>query len=236
MKFILRRKKESRPQEPQTKKARIWAHFKSLASTIVFVWFFTNHVAQATVVPTESMLPTILAGDHFFLDKVAFPANYPEALREFLPERTIRRGDIVAFWSPEKPGLRLVKRAIALPGDTFEIQEGDVYINDQILKESYAVHRLPPARWRSENVAPMTIPPDQFFMMGDNRDESHDSRIFGVIHRDALIGKPTFVYWSYASEPYQGSRTLKEWAEYYGSIAMHFVTRTRWARTGTVLQ
>ena len=236
MKLLLRRKKETRLEEPKARKARIWAHFKSLASTIAFVWFFTNHVAQATVVPTESMLPTILAGDHFFLDKVAFPANYPEGLREFLPERTIRRGDILAFKSPENSDLRLVKRVIALPGDTFEIREGDAYINDQELKEPYAVHRLPAARWRSENVAPMTIPRDAFFMMGDNRDDSHDSRIFGAIPRNALIGKPTFVYWSYESESYRDSRTIKEWAEYYASIAIHFVTRTRWTRTGTVLR
>src|SRR5574339_529615 len=104
MQFFKRRRKV----EPATRKAQLWAHFKSLASTALFVWLFTSGVAQATMVPTESMDPTILVGDHFFLDKVAFPANYPDALQPFLPERTIKRGDIVAFWSPETPDLRLV--------------------------------------------------------------------------------------------------------------------------------
>ena len=90
------------------RKRPVWAHIKSLGSTLVFVWLFTSGIAQATMVPTESMVPTILIGDHFFLDKVAFPANYPEALQNLLPERTIHRGDIVAFWSPQDPDLRLV--------------------------------------------------------------------------------------------------------------------------------
>lgn len=235
MRFSFKRKSKV-AEPPLSRRARMWAHFKSLASTVVFVWLFTSGVAQATVVPTESMVPTILVGDHFFLDKVAFPGNYPESLRQYLPERTIQRGDIVAFTSPENPDLRLVKRVIALPGETFEIREGDVYINERKLEESYAVHRLPAAHWRSQNIAPVTIPPDAFFMMGDNRDDSHDSRVFGAIPRDFLIGKTTFVYWSYESEPYKPNRTLKEWAEYYGSVAVHFVTRTRWARTGTVLR
>ena len=233
---IFKRKKKVQTQEPQSPKRKLWMHFKSLASTLVFVWLFTNHVAQATIVPSGSMLPTILVGDHFFLDKVAFPANYPEAIQKFLPERTIHRGDIVAFWSPETPGLRLVKRVIALPGETYEIRAGEIYINGEKLNEPYVVHSVAGVNWRSQNFAPITLPSDGFFMMGDNRDDSRDSRYFGVVHRKALIGKTTFVYWSYASEPYTGDKTVGEWAEYYASVATHFFTRTRWGRTGTVIR
>src|SRR5215510_14948404 len=112
-------------------KKRIWEWTKSFGSTIVFVWIFTQGVAQATVVPSESMLPTILVGDHFFLDKVAFPANYPHALQKYLPTRTINRGDIVALWSPENPKMRLVKRVIGLPGQTLEIRHRNVYIDGE---------------------------------------------------------------------------------------------------------
>jgi len=217
-------------------KNRIWPHLKSVASTLVFVWFFTHHVAQATMVPTVSMTPTILVGDHFMLDKVAFPANYPEAVQKILPERTIRRGDIVAFWSPEDPNKRLIKRVIGLPLDTFEIRDGEVYINGERLKESYVVHSRPQF-YRAENAPPVTIPPDSFFMMGDNRDDSRDSRYFGVVRRQVLIGKPLFIYWSYESDPYsEDGRTPAEWVKYYASVATHFLTRTRWSRTGTILR
>jgi signal peptidase I len=234
--FSFKRRKKAQTPQPQSRKRQLWMHFKSLASTFVFVWLFTNHIAQATIVPTPSMEPTILVGDHFFLDKVAFPANYPEAMQKFLPERNIRRGDIVAFWSPERPDMRLVKRIIALPGETYEIRDGEVHIDGMKLKEPYAVHGRVGVDWRSENFAPITLPSDGFFMMGDNRDDSRDSRYFGVVRRKALIGKTTFVYWSYESDPYREDKTLGEWAEYYASIATHFFTRTRWSRTGTILR
>jgi signal peptidase I len=206
-----------------------------VTSTVVFVWFFTHHIAQATMVPTESMVPTILVGDHFMLDKVAFPANYPEFMQQILPERTIDRGDIVAFWSSEDPDLRLVKRVIGLPGETLAMREGDVYINGKKLEEPYVVHTVQPPFRGLQDMAPVMIPADSFFMMGDNRDRSRDSRYFGVVSRRALIGRPLFIYWSYKSEPYpDGGRTAGEWAEYYASVATHFFTRTRWMRTGTV--
>src|SRR5262245_39865512 len=124
-------------------KSGIWAWAKSMTSTFVFAWLFTHHVAQATVVPTESMKPTILVGDHFFLDKVPSPANYPPAVRNVLPVRTIQRGDIVAFWSPAERDTRLVKRVIGLPGETIEVRDDDVFINGRKLDEPYVVHATP---------------------------------------------------------------------------------------------
>src|SRR5438034_8590164 len=114
---------------PVRRKGAFREWIESLAFTVIFVLVFTTYIAQATQVPTESMSPTILVGDHFFLDKVAFPANYPESLQKFLPARTIRRGEILAFWSPQDPNLRLVKRVIGLPGETVEVRNRIVYIN-----------------------------------------------------------------------------------------------------------
>src|SRR6185295_4134846 len=119
----------------KSRDGRVWGGFRSLASTLLFVWLFTHHIAQATVVPSESMSPTILVGDHFFLDKVAFPANYPQVLQKYLPSRTIQRGEIVALWSPENPEVRLVKRVVGLPGETLEVRHRQVYINGRALEE-----------------------------------------------------------------------------------------------------
>jgi signal peptidase I len=217
-------------------KVRVWHWIKSLGSTLVFAWVFTHGVAQATVVPSESMSPTILVGDHFFLDKVAFPANYPTVLQKYLPTRAIHRGDIVAFWSPENPNIRLVKRVIGLPGEKVELRHRELYINDHKLDEPYVVHIDAQEVGRRDNFGPIRIPPDHFFLMGDNRDNSNDSRFWGLAPRESFIGKPLFVYWSYEDEPYSRELTVSEWLEHTASVATHFVTKTRWLRTGTVLR
>jgi signal peptidase I len=217
-------------------KKRIWDSVKSLGSTLVFVWVFTHGVAQATVVPTESMTPTILVGDHFFLDKLGFPANYPEAVQKYLPVRTVHRGDIMALWSPQTPDMRLVKRVIGLPGETLEVRHRDVYINGTKLDEPYAVHTDPIQFPQRDNFGPITLGPDQFFMMGDNRDNSNDSRFWGPAPRQSFIGRPLFIYWSYDDDPYTHPLSAAEWIEHSASVAAHFLTRTRWLRTGTVLR
>ena len=229
------------------KKSKLRESLESLAFTVVFVWLFTNHIAQATEVPTESMKPTILVGDHFFIDKVAFPANYPESLQKYLPNRTIHRGDIVAFWSPENRQMRLVKRVIGLPGETIEMRARQVYINGRKLDEPYKVHidpnvysvapGVPDVLQRRDNFGPKVVPPDHYFMMGDNRDNSNDSRYWGFASREALIGKPLFIYWSFDSEPNDSMNwSLHDYVDHYTDVAEHFFTKTRWFRTGELVK
>src|SRR2546421_455826 len=131
---------EQNPLEPEVQiqgksAAREW--IESLVFSLIFVFFFTTFIAQATQVPTESMKPTILVGDHFFLDKFAFPAIYPDFMTKILPTRHIQRGDIVAFKSPENPKIPFIKRVIGLPNDTLEIRDKVVYINGKALDEPY---------------------------------------------------------------------------------------------------
>src|SRR6476469_7615288 len=113
---------------------------ESLAFTIIFVLIFTSYIAQATQVPTESMKPTIMVGDHFFLDKIAFPANYPAVMRPYLPRRSVKRGDIVAFKSPVDGNIPFVKRVIGEPGDTVLVHEKTLFVNGKILEEPYKIH------------------------------------------------------------------------------------------------
>ena len=219
---------------------------ESLAFTIIFVLVFTSYIAQATQVPTESMKPTILVGDHFFLDKIAFPANYPSAVRRFLPHRTIRHGDIIAFKSPTEGNIPFVKRVIGLPGDTVQVQDKNVLVNGVQLDEPYTIHVdstvygtdpwTPEELKIRDNYGPVKVPPEEYFVMGDNRDNSNDSRYWGFVTRDELIGKPLFVYWSYESDPYlPGDKTLRDWMDGYLAIAVHFFDKTRWFRIGTLV-
>src|SRR5262245_6115801 len=220
---------------------------ESLAGTIIFVVVFTSLIAQATQVPTESMKPTILVGDHFFLDKISFPGNFPAFMRPYLPHRTIRHGDIIAFKSPVDQNIPFVKRVIGVPGDTVEIRSKTLYLNGEKLDEPYKIHIDPEIykndTWNPQelvirdNYGPQVVPPDKFLVLGDNRDNSQDSRYWGYVDRDAIIGKPLFVYWSYESDPYQpGERSFREWIQGYVSVAIHFFGRTRWFRIGTLVE
>src|SRR5256885_2600880 len=165
------------PSLPQKGVFREW--IESLAFTIIFVLVFTSYVAQATQVPTESMKPTILVGDHFFLDKLTFPANYPVAIRPYLPHRSVRRLDIIAFKSPTDGNIPFVKRVIGLPGETVEVRNKDVHINGRKLDEPYKIHVdssiysadpwTPEELKIRDNYGPVTVPPGNYFVMGANR-------------------------------------------------------------------
>ena len=225
--------------------AREW--IESLAFTVLFVLIFTSFIAQATQVPTESMKPTIMVGDHFFLDKIAFPANYPDFLGPYLPERSIDPGDIVAFRAPTQGNIPFVKRVIALPGDVIEIHDKTVSVNGIEIGEAYKIH-VDTAVYRDhpwtpdhlhirDNYGPVTLPENSYFLMGDNRDNSNDSRYWGFVRREDIIGKPLFIYWSYASDAYvPGPRSLRDRVEGYLSIVFHFFSRTRWFRMGMMIE
>jgi signal peptidase I len=225
----------STEEPPHKGQLREWT--ESLIGTVVFVLLFTTLIAQATQVPTESMKPTILVGDHFFLDKIAFPGNFPEQIRPLLPHRHVGHGDIIAFKPPTGDKIPFVKRVIGVGGDTIEMRNRSVYLNGRKLDEPYKIYSdyLPDSS--RDNFGPQVIPPDMFFVMGDNRDNSNDSRYWGFVDRSSIIGKPLFVYWSYESDPYNGGDlSFREWLQGYTSIAAHFFSRTRWFRIGTVIQ
>jgi signal peptidase I len=232
---------------PARRKGQVREWIESIAFTVIFVLIFTSYIAQATQVPTESMKPTILVGDHFFLDKIAFPANYPQAIRSYLPQRSVARGDIIAFKSPTDGNIPFVKRVIAGPGDTIELRNKNVYVNGEKLDEPYKIHVdsniyyedawTPEELKIRDNYGPLTIPDGSYFVMGDNRDNSNDSRYWGLITWQDIIGKPLFVYWSYESDPYvPGDKTIREWAQEYLSVAANFFNRTRWFRMGTMIE
>ena len=232
--------------ETVRRKGQFREWIESLAFTVLFVLIFTNYIAQATQVPTESMKPTIMVGDHFFLDKIAFPANYPAVVRPYLPHRSIRRGDIIAFKSPTDGNIPFVKRVIGMPGDTVEVRNKNLFINGDRLDEPYKIHVdstvysqdpwTPEELKVRDNYGPATVPANRYFVMGDNRDNSNDSRYWGFVTWDEVIGKPLFIYWSYESDPYvPGEKSIREWLYSYGSIAIHFFNRTRWFRIGTLV-
>jgi signal peptidase I len=189
-------------------------------------------IGEASVVPTGSMEGTILVGDHLFMDKLLYGPEIPIAHWRLPRLKSIHRGDIIVFRFPRNPADTYLKRVAAVGGDTLEIRDGVVYVNSRPVIEPYVVHNFP-IYARHEQMAARVIPQGKLFVMGDNRDNSSDSREWGLVPERNVLGEPMLVYWSYDAPT---ARWLDEKpshrAAFYASIAENFFSRTRWNRMG----
>jgi signal peptidase I len=229
----------------------------SLAGVLVTGLFIITFILQAFEIPSSSMENTLLIGDHVFVNREQFapPTHW---LGPLLPYRDIRHDDIVVFLSPMTPGLFVVKRIIGLPGDRIHLHDDKVFRNGQELIQPFVVHKRPDEyaayRMNFPSVAPtpndqladywqaslpshvvdgdLVVPPDSYFGMGDNRDVSYDSRFWGFIPRNNVIGRPMFIYWSFITpeDQYQ-MRAASDRLGFLLHILVHFFDETRWSRT-----
>src|SRR3954469_9336443 len=190
------------------KKSVLREYFESIVIAVILALFVRTWVVQAFKIPTGSMENNLLIGDHLLVNKFIFGPTPLAIGRAVLPVRAPRRGDIIVFKYPAEPERDFIKRVIGLPGETVELRNKKVYINGQPIDEPY-VHFLSPPSSDYQEVAtydvrerygPVTVPQDQYFVMGDNRDNSQDSRYWGFLPRSYVKGKALMVYWSYESD------------------------------------
>jgi signal peptidase I len=253
---------EEKEQEDVKPKETPVEFLASLAAVLVTGLFIITFILQAFEIPSSSMEDTLLIGDHVFVNRVQF-APQTKWVGPLLPYREIKRGDIVVFLSPAEPGLYVVKRIIGVPGDRIHLRNATVYRNGEALTEPYVMHKgpvlndpyrdnfplVPPSE--AFNVNPdwqlvmknylqgddIVVPPNSYFAMGDNRDVSYDSRYWGFIPQENLIGRPMFIYWSFETPAGQYQRTsVVERLQFLGKIVIHFFDETRWRRTFQVVR
>ena len=179
-------------------------YFESILVAVVLALFVRTFVFQAFKIPTGSMKPNLLVGDHLLVNKFIFAPAASGLERALLPMRQIRRGDIIVFKFPEEPDRDFIKRTIGLPGDTIELKNQTVIVNGQPLVEPYAHYLFPPADVTHTDgfdlrrkYGPVTVPEGHYFMMGDNRDDSQDSRFWGFLPQSYVKGRALFIYWSF---------------------------------------
>ncbi len=214
------------------RRSAFFDNLRWLLSVLFVVFFIRTFIGEATIIPTGSMENTILVGDHVFLNKLFYGPQIPFTPLKLPVLRAVGRQQIVAFRFPRDRSFVYVKRVIGLPGDTLEIRRDRVFINRQPLAEPYVFHSAPGLR---ENFGPIHIPADHYFVMGDNRDNSYDSRFWGTVPAPNIVGEPLLVYWSYEAPSDAWLREgLMNRARFYASVAAHFFTKTRWSRTGLV--
>jgi signal peptidase I len=227
---------------------------QALLGTVVIAVFVITFVVQAFQIPSESMENTLLIGDYLLVDKLRYGGS---AWEHFMPYQPLRRGDIIVFRYPINPAKHFVKRVVGLPGDRVRLINRQVYVNGAPLQESYVQHTRPAhdvfrdefprvniaapgmeAEWWQQmkklvEDSQLIVPQGQYFVLGDNRDDSQDSRYWGFVPRENVVGRPLLIYWSMRSldqdEP--ASTNPGEKLVHFAYAATHLFQITRWNRT-----
>ena len=172
-------------------------YLEALAVALVLAFVIRTFVVQAFKIPSGSMLDTLLIGDHLLVNKFLYGTRIPFTDKVILPLEDPQHGDVIVFEFPEDTSKDFIKRIIGLPGDVLEMKDKVVYRNGEKLDEPYVKHTDPGLQARRDNFGPITVPPGKYFVMGDNRDESYDSRFWGFVDKDKIRGKAWVIYWSW---------------------------------------
>jgi signal peptidase I len=227
-------------------------YLESVVVAIMLALFIRTFIVQAFKIPTGSMERNLLIGDHLLVNKLLYSPSAGRWEDALLAKREIHRGDVIVFKYPEEPSRDFIKRTIGLPGESVAVRGKAVYINGKLLKEDYTYfgggynadpHKemaVAPETLPADDVAeapadysqggrfgPVVVPPDKLFVMGDNRDNSKDSRYWGFLPRDQVKGRALLVYWSYdAKRDEYGDRSVFQWLkDTAGALG-----KTRWDR------
>ncbi|GGG98447.1 signal peptidase I [Silvibacterium dinghuense] len=228
--------------------------FASYCAVFVLALFAFGFVFQNYMIPTGSMLKTILIGDHVVVDRITF--GKPAKWMPLVHYRSIRRGDIIVFIKPNETNMTLVKRVVGIPGDHIHLENGVVYLNGKPQNEPYTAKadyflpyrddfpRVPVSegmdvtdQWAAElpshiDNGDLVVPPGKYFAMGDNRPDSLDSRYWGFVPKENILGRPMFVYWSYnMPEQDEDITGLGPRLQDMVHTALTFFQKTRWSRT-----
>ncbi len=248
---------ESAVGREEKERTSLREYVESLLVTVILALFGTSFVVQAFKIPSQSMEQTLLVGDHLLVNKFLFGGR-GDWYDRFLPYRPIRRGDIIVFKFPFDDHPHYVKRVIGIPGDRVRIVDQQVYVNERPLAEPYVVHdptspydafgdNFPPTNphFLQRSVRPewahqimsrvkdgeLLVPPNHYFVMGDNRDHSWDSRYWGFVDREAVMGRPILIYWSVeaTSADYTDRSFFGRLIGLADTLA-HLPMKTRWGR------
>ena len=247
---------EPQPKEPAGDPPR--GTIAEWTITVLLLLFLTTTLVQAFVIPTGSMEDTLLIGDHLLVDKLAFAPAGP--LSKFvLPYTPVKRGDIIVFRYPVDIRQTFVKRCMGVPGDRIRVVNKQVYLNGVKLDEPYKYHKTDYIDAYRDNFpsepnlnvdhsaidmlqnhvvnGEVVVPPNSYFAMGDNRDSSLDSRYWGFVPREFIVGKGLIIYWSYETDSDEYRRTnVVDRVQQITDLVTNFFKKTRWSRSFKIIR
>lgn len=224
--------------------SRSWSRefIEVLSIVVIFTLFVRTFVVAHINVPTPSMVPSVLEGDHILVNRFVYAPHWDTPLHRLLPYRNPQIGDVATFAQPDRPRRDLIKRVIALAGDTVAVEEKQLIRDGVHVAETWARHTdpkiwpnedsTPPSRRTRDHLEELTVPPGHVFCLGDNRDQSHDSRFFGPVAQPTVRGRALLVYWSFDPGGLESARGFERL--FY--VPLNFVSNTRWERQFTLVR
>ena len=213
-----------KPEEPkkETTKSKVQEYIEAIIIAILIAVVIRTFIIQAYKIPSRSMVPALLVGDHLLVNKFIYGIKIPIIRKIILPISDPKRGDIIVFIYPNDRTKDYIKRVIGVGGDKIEIKNKDIFINDKPYKDSFGIYSdnvtYPAVMQPRDNFGPVSVPQGSLFVMGDNRDESADSRFWGFVDLKDVEGKAFIIYWSWNSEEQD-----------------NLLRKIRWERLGSML-
>jgi signal peptidase I len=190
----------------KSKKRLLWEYTEAIITALVLALVIRAFVIQAFKIPSGSMIPTLLIGDHILVNKFVYGTKIPFTDKRILVFSNPQKGDVLVFKYPENPKKDFIKRVIATEGDVIEERNKVIYLNGKAVMEPFTQHvdsmSKPGMMDPRDNFGPITVPKDKLFVMGDNRDQSYDSRFWGFVDLKAVVGKALIIYWSWNPDNY----------------------------------
>ncbi len=212
------------------KKSVAREYFEAIVLAVILALFFRTFVVEAFKIPSASMEDNLLIGDHILVNKFAYaPTNFRWE-KKILPIRDIKRTDVIVFKYPEDVTRNFIKRVIGVGGDTLEIRHRQVYINGKPIRETYTFYKPEYAGLTAEDFGPVHVPGGYYFCMGDNRDNSKDSRAWGFVPKDYIKGRAFMIYWSFKGPEETGPVAAGQRIGDLVNTIIRFIPDTRWRR------
>jgi len=198
---------DSPAEAPVTKKHIVREYAESILVAVILALIIRTFVVQAFKIPSGSMEDTLLVGDHLLVCKFLYGTKIPLTDSKILKIRDPKRGDVIVFEYPEDPSKDFIKRVVGLPGDVVEAKDKKVFVNGKPFENPHEIHKesdiIPKAQNPRDNFGPVTVPADSYFVMGDNRDRSYDSRFWGFVKSPKIKGLAFIKYWSWDKEKFR---------------------------------
>jgi len=217
-------------------KSTLREYTESILIAAILALFIRTFVFQAFKIPTGSMEDNLLVGDHILVNKFISGPTATPFEDWLLPVRALERQDVIVFRAPQEPDKDFIKRTIGLPGENVVVEGGEIVIDGEAIDDPHANHKASYGNFHDTR-EPIEVGENEYFVMGDNRENSRDSRYWGTVPITHIKGKAMLVYWSYeADEQEYVSSGVSESLAQFGNVILHFFTRTRWGRTFQVIE